>query len=239
MALQQPSCRVDDRLSLSLASLSAEIFPLIDFFTPSGSCDRVERLNGFVVERIGAGGGHSCTYATWERAESWTFPAWWKVGVPSRGTWHPHSPKLDGSNSPNHLLTVEIMNHASLFSKLNPCLLVAADFSCPSWLFTVKREFFHIQNWFLSPSFFFFFFNKTWVFATSTYLNNRESTETIKVWFNRCFNSPFTVPFRRNREAVSAHLSQFLTCRVKLWIEFDEIFLHCTIFWNVCQDKLI
>lgn len=101
-------------------------------------------------------------------------------------------------------------------------------------VFTVKkRNFFHIQSSFLS---FFFFFC---LFATSTYLNNRESTETIKVWFNRCFNSPFTVPFRETEKLFSAQLLQFLTCRFKLGIEFDEMLLHCTIFWNAYQDKLI
>lgn len=196
------------------------------------SGDSVERRSGFTVERIRAGGGH---FAALERAESWTFPVGWKVGAPSRGTWHPCSPRLDGCNSLNHLLTVEIVNHTSLFSKLNPCLLVAADFLKP--VLTVKKGIF-ISTAAFYRSLSFFFFYKTRAFATSTYLNSRESTETIEVWFNRCFNSPFTVPFRHHREAVSAWLLQFLTHRLQMRIEFDKMLFNAQ-YSEMHQDKLI
>lgn len=46
--LEQPSCRLHDGLNLSWAASGTQIFPLIDLFTLSGSCDGPEGLSGFV-----------------------------------------------------------------------------------------------------------------------------------------------------------------------------------------------
>lgn len=103
-----------------------------------------------------------------------------------------------------------------------------------STVFTVKKR--GGQSSFL-PFLFFFFLRG--VFATFTYLNNRESSETIKVWFNRCFHSPFTVLSDTTEKL-------FLLSYCNLWradpscrLNFLKYFYNVLIFWNAHQEKLI
>lgn len=184
-ALQRPSCRVDDGLNLSWAASGTHTFPWIDFFTLSGSCDSAERLR-----------------VRWEdQSRRWPFCYMCNLGK---------SRKLDfscmmesGSSKQRHLAPTQSKagrlqlpkspfnswNHESRQSGFQ-IESMSAGSSC--FFMPILTEFCHIQSRFLSLSTFFlsfFFFYRAWLFAISTYLNNSESTDAVKVWFSRCLKA--------------------------------------------------
>lgn len=208
-----PNCPADGGLTLS-----AQVIPLIDSFTPSGVAatalkweDESERWPVF-------------THAARERAGKLDFSCMVESGSSKQRHLAPTQSKAGRLQLPKSSFNGWNRKSRQSVFQIESMSPVSSWFFMPvSTVFAVKKgEFFHIQRSFLSL----FFFYKTGVFATLTYLTNGESTETIKVWFSRCF--------RHSREAVSAQFLQFLTCRLKpLQTQFDEKLLQNTIFWNV------
>lgn len=160
-----------------------------------------------------------CNLALGNGSRELDFLACWKMGAPCRDAWHKHTHtvKIWKAPAPKIMISrLKLWLIPVCFPNLSQRLLVATDFSVTPWtafiihFLCIKSIYQLCFQIFTQP-----LLDLQENLSTChihTYQNNREFIKTITLWFSRCFNSPFTVPIRRNREDVSAQLSHFIPC---------------------------
>lgn len=207
----RPSCHIDDRLNLSGFKRADVAFNrLIHAVGPLQQCWKARRIRCVLLRRLRGSEQEVAISFSWclgMGAESWTFPVWWKVGAPSRGTWQPHSPNLEGSSSPNHLFSLNHESRRSVF-QMEPRDAGSSWFFMPALTgFTVKGGIFFIKSNFLPYFLLIYRLDQRWN-ASDCHIH---IPERLGIHWNdqslsrQMFQQPI------HCSAVPARLSQFLT----------------------------